>query len=112
VLKRDEPIDVLVVAPFVQRPVDGNAAKLQYIEAGKPRARKCRNHSVSRDPQALMERVRSFRQVNGNCDDGTRGQMSGNIGLGFRLGHTLVEAAPPDGANRVALQPLLSVHSA
>ena len=40
--ERDQAVDVLVVALLVERPVDGDAAELQHVEAGEPRGRQGR----------------------------------------------------------------------
>jgi hypothetical protein len=56
VLERDKPIDVLVVAFFVERLIEGNAAELQHAQASKPRRGQRSQDSFGGDPQRVVKR--------------------------------------------------------
>ena len=106
--ERDQPVDVLVVALVIERPVDGDAAELEHVQARQPRGRQRRQDSLRGDAQGLVQFGRSFRGIERNRHDRTRRQLGGEIGFRLRQRRPAIEAAAQHRAEGIALQPLRS----
>ena len=104
--QRDKPIDVLVLALLVERPVDGDAAELQDVDACEPRRRECREDSFGGDPQRFVQCGRSLREVERDRHDGASSQLRGNVGFVARLSDIAIEAAAPHRGDGIAVDAL------
>src|SRR5229473_369654 len=82
-LERDQPVDVLVVALLVERPVDGDAAKFQDIQAGESCGWQGRQDSLDGDAQGLVQWLRSLRGIERDCQNRTRSQLRRQSDFGF-----------------------------
>src|SRR5260370_39561377 len=104
-LERNQPVDVLVVALLVERPVDRDAAKFQDIQAGESCGWQGRQDSLGGDAQGLVQWLRSLGGIERDCQNRTRGQLRRQIGFRFRLRQGAIETAAPTGAALVGVYP-------
>ena len=89
-LESNETVNLLIVAPFVQRGIKCNAAELEHVEASKPCRRECRQNALRRSTERIVEWRRSVREINGN-----RYNWSGKrFGLPLRARQKLISHDP------------------